>query len=99
MLFIINLLFQLAVLIIEINLTINLINSTLRGLAGNMVEAVEDEFVPTISIAPLFGSDRDAKLKVAKQIDEVQAFYSFIIDNEHRVSVLFGFMKQLGTTV
>ena len=48
----------------------------------------DEDFVPTISIAPLFGDDKEAKLAVAEQIDKVRwTLDSFInIISEHFAS-------------
>jgi len=44
--------------------------------------------VPTILIAPLFGNNKEAKLRVAKEIDEACRGSGFFLASHHGVDVL-----------
>uniref|UniRef100_A0A914VNI2 Fe2OG dioxygenase domain-containing protein n=1 Tax=Plectus sambesii TaxID=2011161 RepID=A0A914VNI2_9BILA len=56
--------------------------------------------VPTINIAPLFGEDMEAKMQVAKQIDQASRGSGFFLVSHHGVDVLdelFRITKQFHT--
>lgn len=54
---------------------------------------MKDELVPTIDISPLFGTNHQEKLKVAKEIDAACRGSGFFFISNHGVNVLDDLVK------